>query len=77
MTDPLDVHMRDQTVIHAQAALDAHRLGPLACPACAHVPHQRALCPEGQRLHTAVVQAAQDAYRAAHPEAFAPEPHDG
>lgn len=74
MTDDHFVHLQDPSVRAAQEALDEHLVEHEPCRAVAH---QRGLCPEGRRLHDAVVTAAQVAYRRAHPEAFAPEPHDG
>jgi hypothetical protein len=78
-------HLAHPSVEAANSAWEAH---VLACRQCQEAPgpppfecpaEQRELyaCDEGIRLHEAVVQAAQDAYRDAHPEAFAPEPHDG
>jgi hypothetical protein len=74
MTERHDAHMSDPAVTAALAALDQHVAEHADCR---NIAHQRDLCPDAQRLHDAVVSAAQDAYRAAHPEAFAPEPHDG
>ena len=68
------LHMRHPSVVAAQGELDRHLAEHDQCGAAVH---QRDLCPDGQRLHSAVVQAAQDAYRVVHAEAFAPEPHDG
>lgn len=73
MTDHL-AHLQHPAVLAAQEALDSHLAEH---PEDRDVPHQRDLSPEGRQLHDAVVLAAQDAYRAAHPEAFEPEPHDG
>lgn len=75
MTDRIDAHMDDPAVEQAQAQFDAHLL--ICNEGCRSAAHQRDGCPTGQQLHDAVVRAAQDAYRAARPEAFAPEPHDG
>jgi hypothetical protein len=66
--------MSDPAVVAAHAALDRHVATHDYCRAATH---QRGLCPEGRRLHDAVVVAAQAAYKSAHPEAFEPEPHDG
>lgn len=73
MNDRLDAHMEAPAVVAAQAELNRHLVEH---DECRNIAHQRDLCPEGRRLHDAVVIAAQDAYRAAHPEAFAPEPHE-
>jgi hypothetical protein len=67
VTEPIDAHMAHPDVVAAQAALNRH-LGEH--DECRNVAHQRDLCPAAQALHDAVVIAAQDAYRAAHPEAF-------
>lgn len=74
MTDDHCAHLQNPGVLAAQEALDEHLVEHEPCRAVAH---QRDLCPEGGRLHDAVVAAAQAAYRGVHPEAFAPEPHDG
>lgn len=75
MTERIDVHMDAPAVEEAQAQFEGHLL--VCNDGCRTAAHQRATCPTGQRLHDAWVQAAQDAYRDTHPEAFAPVPHDG
>lgn len=67
-------HMREQSVLAAQDALQAHLEGCTA--GCETAAHQRDLCPQGARLHDVVVREAQEAYRAARPEAFTPGSHD-
>lgn len=57
-------HLEDPAVVAAQKALSAYLAGHPEIGA------RRELTEEGLRLHDAVVTAAQEAYRAAHPEAF-------
>lgn len=57
-------HLEDPAVVAAQKALSAYLAGHPEIGA------RRELTEEGLRLHDAVVMAAQEAYRAAHPEAF-------
>ena len=71
MPDTHLAHLDDPALVDARAAWEAHVTAHRQCREAGS--HRRA-CPEGQRLHEAMVLTAQVAYRSAHPEAFAPEP---
>jgi hypothetical protein len=74
MTDHRAAHMRATAVRAAEAAYEEHEA---SCEACRSATRATGCCEKGRELHNASVVAAQDAYRAANPAAFAPEPHDG
>jgi hypothetical protein len=74
MTDHL-AHLQRPEVVTAEKAWADHFEGCVVCQAATE--RTRQACPEGTALHEAAVRAAQDAYRAARPEAFAPESHGG
>lgn len=84
MTDHL-AHLQHPTVLAASAAWQAHFDSCEQCQAAPGPPppdcppEQRDLyaCEVGMQLHDKTVLAAQDAYQAANPRAFAPEPDDG
>jgi hypothetical protein len=65
-------HLQHPSVVDADAAWTRHRDG---CEQCRAARGPRQACDDGRRLSDERVVAAQDAYRATHPEAFAPERH--
>lgn len=67
-------HLAHPSIAEAQHAWEDH---VEECPICPLASSHRTACPEGVLLHNQAVVAAQEAYRAAQPQAFAPEPHDG
>jgi hypothetical protein len=65
-------HLAHPSVVEAQRAWEDH---VEECPTCTLASSHRTACPEGLLLHSQVVVTAQEAYRVAQPQAFAPESH--